>query len=403
MSDRADLGREPGQGLTAEIAQRRLDFELRASHEIDALNRVTGQVVHNFNNLLTTIGVYTELVLSRLADDSPLREEMLEILRASDQATELARQLLTLTQQGGTPTDLIDLNAVVEETEKTLRDLLGAEVEVTIFLDEDSQPILGNSCQIQQVLINLAVKAYHALPKGGRFTIETARRSAADLTAIGISPAPEVSEFVLLTATDTGVGMNAEQRARAFGPSAAHPDAALGLSIVREIVSRAGGHVRIWSEPDKGARFELYWPLGAPEDVDSTLTDASVRGERVLLVEDEESLRGVLHRVLEEGGYHVTTADSGERAVDIASRPGNHFDMVVADVVMPGMSGVELADRLQTSQSEAKILLISGDLNDSLVASVPSHIHLLAKPFSAVELSRRVRSLLDGAVDRAGD
>ena len=392
------------QLLTAEIEERkRLENELRVTHKMEAVGRLAGGVAHDFNNLLTTIGVYAELVLSGLSEESPLRNEVRQIQRANDQAASLTQQLLALGRRSHVQFELIDLNEVVSDAQAMLRHLLSPETDFVVRLDEEPQLVLGNIDQLQQILINLAINARDAMTGPGRFAIETARCPARELVAQNIASLPNSEAYVRLSVSDTGSGMAGEARDRAFDPffTTKEPDqgAGLGLSIVHGIVSQADGYVRLDSEPGKGTRFDLFWPLGEQArvgDAGSSGAPAPGRAEEVLLVEDEQDLREALHRVLTSEGYHVTEVSSGEEAIELLDRRDSPFDLVITDVVMPHMSGFELADRVEASHPGSKILVISGHLSDRALAHLPSRIPFLAKPFTARQLCDKAREVLEG-------
>jgi signal transduction histidine kinase len=401
---------EANRRLRNEAEERtRLENELRTTHKMEAVGRLAGGVAHDFNNLLTTIGVYAELLLDGLPEDSPLRGEVRQIQKANAQASSLTQQLLTLGRRSHVRVELLDLNEVVADAGALLRHLLGPETELVLRLDESPQPVLANVDQLQQILINLAINARDAMSGAGRFTIETARRTSREVAALDAPRSPQTPEaldapeYVLLSVADTGSGMSAEARDRAFDPffTTKQPDrgAGLGLSIVHGIVSQANGHVRLESELGKGTRLDIFWPVGRPQskgtELPRTALRAPGRNEDVLLVEDEEDVRVALHRVLVSSGYRVTTADSAESALEITSRPDTSFDLVVADVVMPRMSGFELAERLEVEHPGTKLLLISGHLSDRALEHLSDRIPFLAKPFSASALSEKVRELLD--------
>ncbi len=408
------------QRLRDEMEERtRLEDELRVTHKMEAVGRLAGGVAHDFNNLVTTIGVYAELVLAGLPPGSTLRKEVDQIQKATRQAAALTQQLLTLGRRSHVQIECLDLNVVIVDSETMLRHMMPSHIELVLQLAPEPQYISGNIDQLQQVLINLAINARDAMTEPGRLTIETARcpgwQLASCAVADGWSDFSEASStaadgdssrngYVRLAFEDDGVGMSAEARERAFDPffTTKEPGrgGGLGLSIVHGIVSQANGRVRVESELGRGTRFELYWPLAEGEaEVGSDPGWRRSYGsqEEILLVEDEQDLREALHRALRVAGYRVTETASGEDALAIAGRRQQAFDLLVADVVMPRMNGFELAERMSNEHPSTKVLLISGHLSDRLLADFSAGIPLLAKPFDAGALTGRIRELLDGA------
>jgi len=398
---------DANQRLRDEMAARaRLEEKLRVQHKMEAVGRLAGGVAHDFNNLLTTIGVYADLLLSDLPDDSPLRDEVSQIRHAHRQAAALTQQLLTLGRRHYVELDVLDLNEVLSDMASLLRHVMSPGQRLEIDLADADQPIRGNLDQLQQIVLNLAINARDAMEESGRLRLSTRSCTRGELERRDLAPGPGHADYVCLAVEDTGCGMSAEARDRAFDPfyttKAPEGGSGLGLSIVHGIVSQAGGHVRLGSEPGQGTRVELFWPreTGPRDDRTAPSPGAGVAGhERILLVEDEEGLRGALHRVLATGGYAVTEAESGEQAAEILARPDEAFDLVVTDVVMPRMSGFELAERLRALQPRARVLLISGHLNDRSLGHRDPSLPFLAKPFPPKELMAKVREVLD--VDEA--
>jgi signal transduction histidine kinase len=391
--------------LRREMEQReRLEEELRFSQKMEALGQLAGGVAHDFNNLLTTIQLYADLLIEGLPPDSPLLEEVERIQRAGNQAAELTQQLLAFSRRSEIHAEVLDLNEVVAESASMLRHLLGEDVELVCLLGPEPACVRSNAGELQQVLVNLALNARDAMPGGGRFTLELGALARAELRARGLPESLAADEYVLLAAGDTGVGMDAETRARVFDPFFTRKDVrkgtGLGLSIVYGIVSRAGGHVRVLSEPGKGARFELFWPRSheAPAESGAGAARPRPRGgpESILLVEDDPDLRTALARTLRGSGYRVVEVEDAEAALAVAERPDAHIDLVISDVVMPKMSGLELVERLARLRPGWRVLLVSGHLNHPSLRdrALPPGVDLLQKPFESAELARRLRELL---------
>ncbi|MFQ5418568.1 MAG: ATP-binding protein, partial [Myxococcota bacterium] len=383
----------------------RLEEDLRVAQKMEAVGRLAGGVAHEFNNLLTTIQLYAELARNSLPPESPLHPELKYILKAGRQASDLTRRLLSFSRREESATELLDLNEVINDTSPMLRHLLGEDVRLICQLDDgDDKIVRATRGQVEQVLVNLALNARDAMPEGGRFVLETRSLGSEAISHRKLPPLLKSDEYVMLAVGDTGVGMDPETRARAFDPFFTRKQTelgtGLGLSIVYGILNQHGGTVRVESEPGQGARFELFWPRSRESPVRSVAaveaTPSLGAGERLLLVEDEPDLRLALRRVLVTCGYTVLLADGGESALRVVDDEDGEIDLVITDVVMPRMSGLELAERLRAKWALTKILLISGQLNHPSLRErdLPVHVTLLRKPFQADDLMEVVREIL---------
>jgi len=390
------------QLLRDEISAReRLEEALRVQHKVEAVARMAGGVSHDFNNLLTTIGVYAELIEQALPDESALRTEVRHIMQAQRQAAALTHQLLTLGDRSHVRLHVIDLDEIVSDMLSLLQRMLDGH-EVVMTLQSGRHLIRANADQLRQIVLNLALNARDAMTEPGRITFETAccaRSSLADKLAIELDP----EAYVMLAITDTGMGMNEETRRRAFDPffSTKPPGrgSGLGLSTVHAIVNQAGGHVRLDSVPGRGSRVELYWPLtsdaGESERISTARASEIAGSARILLVEDEEPVRTALRRVLTNAGHFVAAAVDGEQALAILDSAEAYFDLLITDVVMPHMSGFELAERVAKTHPEARVMLISGYLNArTSLSDSDGRFTFLAKPFTPKELELKVREVL---------
>jgi signal transduction histidine kinase/CheY-like chemotaxis protein len=392
--------------LQHEMKERaRLEEELRFSQKMEAVGRLAGGVAHEFNNLVTTIGLYAEFLHDQLGEDGSAGEDVEQIQKATRQAASLTQQLLSFSRQRELDTGVIELNELLVEVSSLLRHLLGEDTELVQRLGSEPCHVLANRDQLEQALVNLALNARDATPQGGTFTIETTKVPREQMPSGEFSRRPKDLTYVLLAVSDTGVGMDSETRARVFDPffTTKHDarGTGLGLSIVYGLVDQAGGHVRVLSEPGQGTRIELYFPSAAGLPSRRGAAPARPRrergGERVLLVEDEDALRQALHRVLREDGYEVVEAADGEAALKIASVPGEAFDLVITDVVMPRMSGFEFAEHIRAARPDTRLLLVSGQLNHPSLRGreIPEGLTLLVKPFETSDLRATVRELLD--------
>jgi signal transduction histidine kinase/ActR/RegA family two-component response regulator len=396
---------EANRRLREEAIERaRLEEEARVHHKVEAAGRLASAVAHDFNNLLTTIGIYAELLREGLPASSPLSHEVDQIEQAQRQAASLTQQLLTLGRRSQADLEGLDLNAMVSEQDSLFRRIL-ADHELVFDLCEGELWIHANGAELRQALLNLVVNARDAMEGPGRVTIETATLSSDDVAAtLGRSS----GDVVLLAVTDTGAGMDAKTRARVFDPffTTKSPEhgTGLGLSTVYGILQRADGHVRVKSGPGRGARFELYWPVAsrspAPIAPDPPRVESRSPSARVLLVEDEAPLRDALERVLIAAGHRVKCAEDGSKALGML---GEDFDVVITDVVMPGINGFELADHVTARQDGTKVILISAHLSDRSLVYWDGRHAFLPKPFTPDDLMRKIDTVLSGpSVARAG-
>jgi CheY-like chemotaxis protein len=327
-----------------------------------------------------------------------------EIGKATERATGLTRQLLAFSRKQVLQPRILDLSAAVAETEKMLRRLIGEDLQLVTVLDDHLGQVRADPGQIDQVLMNLAVNARDAMPRGGRLTIQTAN---VDFDQAGARAHPGVrpGHYVMLSVADTGHGMTASVRARIFEPFFTTKEVGkgtgLGLATVHGIVSQSDGHITLDSEAGRGTTFKIYLPrVDAPrDDRDETSADADAPGgcETVLLVEDEASLREIVRESLESAGYTVLPAVDGTEALEICETSSARIDLVLTDVVMPRMSGRELTDRLRSTRPDTAILYMSGYTDDAVVLNgvLAEDMAFVQKPFSTATLACRVREVLD--------
>ena len=388
--------------------QRRLQQQLLQSQKMEAVGRLAGGIAHDFNNLLTVITSYSDLLLEDLGTDDPKRSDVEQVRKAADGAAALTRQLLAFSRQQVVEPRVVSLNAVVESLQKILRRVLGEDVDLATTPGADLGAVRADVGQLEQVLMNLAVNARDAMPTGGKLTIETDNVEHDPAFARG-QGAAAVRQFVMLAVTDTGVGMDEATKARIFEPffttKAPGKGTGLGLATVYGIVQQSGGFIWVYSEPGHGTTFKIYLPrVDAPAEgaVVAAVGPVARGTETVLLAEDSAAVRAVARQVLERQGYTVLEAPDGELALQLAQRHSGPIHLLLTDVVMPGMSGRQLADRLALARPDMKVLYASGYTDDSVVRHgvLEEGTPYLQKPFTPESLARKVRDVLDSSKSR---
>jgi signal transduction histidine kinase/ActR/RegA family two-component response regulator len=389
-------------------AFKEVEKELRQSQKIEALGRLAGGIAHDFNNLLTVIYGYTGLGIRGMTADDPRHEFLVEIQRAGEKAAALTRQLLAYSRKQQLVPEIWDLNLIVADMTGMLSRIIGADLSVNVGLSATPEPAKVDRGQVEQVLLNLAVNARDAMPAGGRLTIKTGHVTLGpEYTATHpeVGPGP----YVTLTVADSGTGMSAEVMARLFEPffTTKAPDkgTGLGLSVVYGIIKQSGGTISIDSEVGRGSTVRIYLPRVDATDVATgagaeSAAAASVQGtESILLVEDEEAVRKFSTQALESHGYHVIATSRGEEAVQVLRGLGKPVDLVVTDLVMPGMGGQSLADEIARIRPGLPVLFISGySVALTVRGRQPGTTGgFLKKPFGPFDLLAKVRESLDGA------
>lgn len=390
--------------VRADIGKRAsLEEQLRQSQKLEAIGRLAGGIAHDFNNILTAIMGYSALLQAGLGERDPLRLEVEEIKKAVRRASSLIQQLLAFSRRQVLQLKVLDLNAVVMNIQQLLQRLIGEDIELVILPAPALRHVKADPGQIEQVLMNLALNARDAMPKGGKLTIETANVTVDEAFARRhlISPGP----YAMLSVTDTGLGMDADIQAHIFEPffTTKEPGkgTGLGLATVYGIVKQSGGNVFVYSEPGRGATCKIYLPrvdepLTALEAAKPIIEPVSGT-ETILLVEDEESVRELVSKVLQRNGYTILEARHGEEAVDLCTKFEGDIHLLVTDVVMPRMSGREVAETLQPTRPTMKVLYLSGYTDDEVVRHgvLESMTAFLQKPFTPDALARKVRDVLD--------
>ncbi|HVH68614.1 MAG TPA: PAS domain S-box protein [Gemmatimonadales bacterium] len=386
-------------------AQRHLEEQLRQSQKMEAVGQLAGGIAHDFNNLLTAILGSTQLLLHGTPPDDARREDIEEIRHAGLRAAELTRQLLAFSRRQVLAPKVLELNAAVANMEKMLRRLLGEDVELVTSLDPAAGAVSADPGQLEQVLLNLAVNARDAMPGGGRLGVATSRFTL-DQEQIERRHRMPAGDYACLAVTDTGVGMDEATQAHLFEPFFTTKEVGkgtgLGLATVYGIVKQSGGYIWVYSEPGRGTTVKVYLPRvsGVAESPAApVLAEARGGDETVLLVEDAAPVRTLARRSLEGRGYRVLDASDGPAALALSARHAGRIDLLVTDVVMPGMSGRELAERLAPQRPSMKVLYTSGYTDDTMVRQgvLTAGVAFLQKPFIPDTLARKVREVLDGS------
>jgi PAS domain S-box-containing protein len=391
--------------IAEDITERRvLENQFRQAQKMEAVGRLAGGVAHDFNNLLMVISGYTEVLLEHTRKSNPMYPKIEAIHQATDRATTLTRQLLAFSRKQLLELKVVDLNIIVEDMERLLRPLIGENIELQTQLAPDLGRTRADAGQIEQVIMNLVVNSKDAMPNGGKITIQSAnaRLNHDDLRREYSYIQP--GDYVVLSVTDTGQGMDKETQLRIFEPFFTTKEkgkgTGLGLSTVYGIIKQSGGYVLVESELRHGTTFRIYLPRVEdalePAGAVGALSSQTGGSETVLLVEDEESVRQLVRETLESKGYKVLEADHGEAALQLAADHAAEIDILITDVVMPGMSGRELSARLSATCPHTKVLYLSGYTEDAIAHEgvLESGTAFLQKPFTLQMLSRKVREVL---------
>jgi len=391
--------------FVSDISQRKmLEEQLNHAQKMEAVGRLAGGVAHDFNNMLTVISGYNRMMLDDLSPLDPLRGNAEEILKAADRAAALTNQLLAFSRRQIIRMRVLNPNTVLASTEKMLRRLIGEDVQLVLETAPDLSNIRADPGHIEQAIVNLAVNARDAMLDGGRITIETANVYLDEnytRTHLGVSP----GEFVMIAVSDTGHGMDSETRRHIFEPFFTTKErgkgTGLGLATVYGMVKQIGGDIWVYSEVGKGTTFKLYFPRVSDPVTDSAPADTtsmtSPTSETVLVVEDEKAVRDLTVKIMRQLGYHVLAAASGAEAIEVSRSHTGHIALLLTDVVMPNMSGRQLADVLIPSRPGLKVLYLSGYTENTVVhhGVLDEGVDFLPKPFSREVLAKKIREILD--------
>ncbi|MFI5093941.1 MAG: PAS domain S-box protein [Candidatus Acidiferrum sp.] len=398
------------EAFAEDVTEKRiLERQLRMAQKMEAIGRLSGGIAHDFNNLLGVIIGYSRVLKRELGGNKILSEHALEIEKAGQRAASLTKQLLAFSRQQVLTPAILNLNTLVSDMEKMLPQLLGEDIKVTLMLDPKLGNVKADLSQIEQVIMNLAVNARDAMPLGGELKINTTNVEL-DQAYVWSHPGSKVGSYVLMEVSDTGTGMDAATLTHIFEPFFTTKElgkgTGLGLATVYGIVKQSNGYIGLDSILGEGTAFKIYLPRYAgqatPDELKPDSTDIVRGSETILLVEDSEPLRKLAQAFLESSGFRVFSGENGEDALEVAKRFDGTFDLLLTDVIMPGMNGRVLAERLLPLQAGMKVLYMSG-YSDSFIAGhgvLDPGTHLLHKPFTEEVFLRKVREVLDGGEKR---
>jgi PAS domain S-box-containing protein len=419
VSERTAQLAATNDALRQEIAENeRTSEQLRQSQKMEAIGRLAGGIAHDFNNLLNIIIGYASILEERPDPDPKWRESVRQIMSATDKAAALTRQLLAFSRKQVLQPELVNVNDVLRTMCKMLPSLVGEDVELSVWPEAALAYVRAGRGQIEQVIMNVVVNARDAMPEGGKLTICTSNLDFIEDEEDyggdeeGVPP----GSYVQLMVSDTGQGMDLETQAHIFEPffttKGPGGGTGLGLATVYGIVAQSGGHIRVCSEPGKGTTLKIYLPRIADAVPTTSIEKAEDGGswqgsETILLVEDQQHLRRLLREVLQARGYTVQEADSGNAALNIVNRYHGRLDLLITDIIMPGMRGWEVARRITALRPEMKVLYISGHTDTDLMheGALSTGEVLLEKPFKPEALLLKVRDLLaerQGTQEKAG-
>lgn len=393
-----------GIAFISDISRRKtMEQQLMRAQKMEAVGRLAGGVAHDFNNMLTVIVGYNRMILDELTTLDPLRGYAEEILKAAERAGALTDQLLAFSRCQIMQSRVINLNDVIGQTENMLRRMIGEDIQLVMHLAADAGNIRTDPHHIERAMVNLAVNARDAMPGGGRIIIETSNVQIDETyakTHMGVKP----GEFVMVAVSDTGHGMDSATRQSIFEPffttKPRGKGTGLGLATVYGMVKQSGGDIWVYSEPGQGTTFKLYFPRVtepiSPEMTPEVAPYGPDTGETLILVEDESQVRDLTAKMLKQLGYTVLAAAGGEQAIEISRSHRGKISLLVTDVVMPLMSGKQVADSLLSMRPDIKVLYLSGYTENAMLnhGVLDSGVDFLAKPFSRESLARKIRDIL---------
>jgi two-component system, cell cycle sensor histidine kinase and response regulator CckA len=405
-------GRRAGLAVLMDVTERRhLEEQLRQAQKMEAVGMLAGGVAHDFNNLLTIITGYGQLIMNSLPMDNPNRHSAEQIVKAGERAGALTKQLLAFSRRQVLQPKVLDLNMLVKTLSTMLQRLIGEDIELRLSLSPELGRVSADPGQLEQVLMNLVVNARDAMPRGGTLTVETANARSDPSDP---KPPAQQKRRIMLAVSDTGYGMDESTRARLFEPffttKTPGKGTGLGLSTVFGIIKQSGGSLDVSSEPGKGTTVRVYLPsIDQPVAAEAEVVSrAAAKGhETILLVEDDEMVRSLVRETLEREGYKLLDAADSVEAKGVANTYKGAIDLLITDVVMPKLSGRELAEEVVRARSNIKVLYMSGYTDTAILKSglVQGSIAFLQKPFTPTTLTQKVREVLEGdeRTQRAGE
>jgi PAS domain S-box-containing protein len=399
-----DMRHSSYEGMVEDLsAQSSLEDQLRQSQKMEAVGRLAGGMAHDFNNLLTVISGYTGMLIDTLSESDPRRKDAERVKHASERAASLTRQLLAFSRKQVLTPAIIHLNMVVADLSRMLPRLIGEDIDLAFVPGEQLAFIYADRGQVEQVLMNLVVNARDAMPEGGKITIETKNERLEAKYARqrrGVIP----GEYVMLAVTDTGCGMDAATQARIFEPFFTTKEegkgTGLGLATVYGIVKQSDGHISVYSEPGQGTTFKVYFPatsVARKTENEALPGSHEAHGETILVVEDETDVRNMIVRALGRRNYRLLEAANGEEAVKLVKQHNNHVDLMITDIIMPGMRGTEAAQRIVSMVPEMKVLYMSGYTDNAMFHQklLDAGTLFIQKPFTLAGLEEKVRQALE--------
>jgi PAS domain S-box-containing protein len=389
----------------AEMDREKMQMQLTQSQKVEAIGRLAGGVAHDFNNMLCIILGYGENLMQKLPSESVLYKDAREIVEAGRRSAELTRQLLVFSRKQILKQVVLNINQLIMNLDKMLRRLIGEDIDLRLQLSEQIHHVLADPGQIEQVVMNLALNARDAMPQGGKLTIETGIVTL-DEAEVDFYDAAQAGPYMVLTISDTGIGMDPETQSHIFEPFFTTKEqgkgTGLGLSTVYGIVKQSGGNIRVESKMGQGTRFKVYLPALAGQSEALSCADQPQlelgNGEHILVVEDEAALRNLTERILTGLGYRVSLAANGQEAIDFLHNEDVWPDLIISDVIMPGMDGPRMAEQLKQEKTDVKVLFMSGYTDNNVLNQkiLAVGIPYLQKPFNTVALAEIVAQTLRG-------
>jgi len=393
------------QGIIRDITEyKQLQAQFLHAQKMEAIGRLAGGVAHDFNNMLTSIIGHADIMLMSLDKENDLREDIEEIKNSAERAASLTRQLLIFSRNQITQPIILDLNEEISNMENMLRRVLREDIELNIILEPELRSVKMDPLQVEQVIMNLVDNAKDAMPDGGKLTIETANVRLDSKYFLDHEVKKRPGNYVMLSISDDGIGMDKDIQAKIFDPffTTKEGGTGLGLSTVYGIIKQNGGYIWVYSEPKKGTTFKIYFPevkeeVKLVEDKDM-VKDSLLGSETVLVTEDEDAVRNLAIRILRRFGYKVLEACDGEDALRLSSEYKDPIDLLLTDVVMPGIDGKELAERMKNQRPGIKVLYMSGYTDSAIIRHgiLEEKMNFLQKPFDPKTLARKVREVIEG-------